>query len=105
WHEDEGCRKSIILNQAIGAANNDYIVFLDGDCIPRKNFIHDHQKLARPHRIVGCSRVLIDQPLTLHALDNELHIHQWSLLELAKVRISGHLNRVLPLIPLMLGPL
>ncbi len=105
WHEDDGFRKSAILNAAIEAARNDYLVFLDGDCIPRKNFIRDHKKLARTRRIVGCSRVLVDQTLTQHAIDNELHLHRWSLSKLAQVRISGHLNRFLPFIPLSLGPL
>lgn len=104
WHEDDGFRKSVILNTAIEAASNDYLVFLDGDCIPRKNFIRDHKKLARTRRIVGCSRVLVDQTLTQHAIDNDLHLHKWSLSKLAQVRISGHLNRLLPFIPLSLGP-
>jgi glycosyltransferase involved in cell wall biosynthesis len=105
WHEDDGFRKSTILNTAIQAANNDYLVFLDGDCIPRPQFIRDHRVLARERRIVGCSRVLVDQTLTQHALDNDLNLYQWSFFKLAQVRLSGHLNRVFPCIPLFLGPL
>jgi glycosyltransferase involved in cell wall biosynthesis len=33
WQEDQGFRKTIILNRAIEAAHGDYLVFLDGDCI------------------------------------------------------------------------
>lgn len=105
WHEDIGFRKSAILNKAITASNNEYLVFLDGDCIPRKNFIAHHRSLARKNRIVGCSRVLLDHTITQHLLDNDLKPHNWSLFELLKLRISGHINRILPFIPLHLGPI
>src|SRR5688572_14083940 len=38
WHEDRGFQKSQILNKAIQAAVSDYLIFTDGDCIPRKDF-------------------------------------------------------------------
>jgi len=34
WHEDDGFRKSVILNKAVLAAAGKYLIFLDGDCIP-----------------------------------------------------------------------
>ena len=33
WQEDQGFRKTKILNQAIEAAKGDYLIFLDGDCL------------------------------------------------------------------------
>lgn len=42
WHEDVGFRKTIILNRAIEAATGDYLIFSDGDCIPRRDFIAVH---------------------------------------------------------------
>ncbi|MCI5075106.1 glycosyltransferase family 2 protein [Oricola sp.] len=42
WHEDDGFRKTIILNRAIEAAEGDYLIFTDGDCIPRKDFVSTH---------------------------------------------------------------
>ncbi len=50
WHEDEGFRKTEILNRAILAARGDYVVFSDGDCIPRDDFLATHARLATP----GC---------------------------------------------------
>ena len=47
WHEDQGFRKSVILNKAIMTTNADYIIFTDQDCIPRKDFIHVHEKNIR----------------------------------------------------------
>lgn len=42
WHEDNGFQKSQILNKAIVASNSDYLIFTDGDCIPRKDFVAVH---------------------------------------------------------------
>lgn len=48
WHEDRGFRKCEILNKAIVAAEGDYLMFSDGDCIPGRDFVAAHQRLARP---------------------------------------------------------
>ena len=42
WLEDNGFQKSQILNKAIIASNSDYLIFTDGDCIPRKDFVATH---------------------------------------------------------------
>ena len=44
WQEDDGFQKSKILNKAILMANSDYLLFTDGDCIPRKDFVALHLK-------------------------------------------------------------
>lgn len=44
WQEDDGFQKSKILNKAILKSNSDYLLFTDGDCIPRKDFIETHLK-------------------------------------------------------------
>ena len=42
WQRDRGFRKCRILNKAIMKAKADYLVFTDGDCIPRKDFLAVH---------------------------------------------------------------
>jgi glycosyltransferase involved in cell wall biosynthesis len=42
WHEDKGWRKNTMLNNAIRAARTDYLVFIDGDCLPSRHFLLDH---------------------------------------------------------------
>ncbi len=42
WQEDLGFRKNRMLNQAIMAAETDYLVFIDGDCVPHRDFLSDH---------------------------------------------------------------
>ena len=44
WHEDNGFQKTRILNKAILASKTDYLIFTDGDCIPRKDFVATHLK-------------------------------------------------------------
>lgn len=46
WHPDNGFQKTVILNKAIQATDCDYLVFTDGDCIPRSDFIEAHKKHA-----------------------------------------------------------
>lgn len=48
WHPDRGYRKCVILNRAIAAADAEYLIFSDGDCIPRHDFVATHVRLARP---------------------------------------------------------
>lgn len=42
WQPDEGFQKCRILNKAILEAKSDYLLFTDGDCIPREDFIAKH---------------------------------------------------------------
>jgi glycosyltransferase involved in cell wall biosynthesis len=49
WQEKDGFRKCEILNKGILAASTGYLLFSDGDCIPRKDFIAVHLK----HRCRG----------------------------------------------------
>lgn len=52
-HEDRGFRKTEILNRAIVAASGDYLMFTDGDCIPRDDLVAAHYDLARPGRYLA----------------------------------------------------
>lgn len=47
WQEDRGFRKTKILNKALQKAQSTYLIFTDGDCIPRADFIETHLKLSR----------------------------------------------------------
>ena len=53
WHEDEGYRRQEILNVAILEARHDYLLFTDGDCIPRGDFLSTHLRLRRPGRFLS----------------------------------------------------
>jgi glycosyltransferase involved in cell wall biosynthesis len=53
WHENRGFRKSVVLNRAIVAASGDYLLFTDGDCIPRRDLVAVHRRLAEPGRFLA----------------------------------------------------
>ncbi|MCW8109953.1 glycosyltransferase family 2 protein [Alteromonas ponticola] len=46
WQPDDGFQKTRILNKALMEAEGDYVVFTDGDCIMRNDFlaVHDHYR-------------------------------------------------------------
>jgi len=48
WQEDDGFQKCRILNKGILHARNEYLVFTDGDCIPRADFLKVHAERAQP---------------------------------------------------------
>ncbi|HEX7050517.1 MAG TPA: glycosyltransferase family 2 protein [Longimicrobiales bacterium] len=53
WQEDRGFRKSEILNRAILAAEREYLIFSDGDTIPRRDLVERHVALAEPGRFLA----------------------------------------------------
>ena len=47
WQKNDGFRKCTILNKAILVTSTDYLLFSDGDCIPRCDFVATHLKHRR----------------------------------------------------------
>ena len=44
---DRGWQKNTILNLALRHCRGDYLIFLDGDTIPRRDFVESHLNNAR----------------------------------------------------------
>lgn len=53
WHPDDGFRKNTILNKAVGESSSPYLIFTDGDCIPREDFVATHLREAEPDRFLS----------------------------------------------------
>lgn len=64
WHEDNGFRKTVILNRAVLAASGDYLVFIDGDCVTHPDFIHEHVRDARPGHYLNGSLIRLRRDLS-----------------------------------------
>jgi len=105
WQEDEGFRAGTARNRAAAAAQGGYLVFLDGDCVPRPDFIAQHRALAERGWMVAGNRILLSEEFTRRVLAESLPIHQWSATEWRAAKTRGDINRMLPFVPLSLGPL
>lgn len=64
WHEDKGFRKTRILNGAVKAAKGDYLVFVDGDCVPDRHFVADHWQNRQTNTILAGRRVNLSPAVT-----------------------------------------
>lgn len=64
WHEDLGWRKDIILNKAVVASSADYLVFIDGDCIPHHKFLEEHWRFKEENFVIGGRRVHLTKEIS-----------------------------------------
>ncbi|MFA6189222.1 MAG: glycosyltransferase [Sulfuricurvum sp.] len=72
---DEGWRKNIAMNNAIKASTKEYLVFIDGDCVPYSTFIQAHAENAK-HGIVLCGKRLeLGPKFSERVKRHELSIH------------------------------
>lgn len=65
WQPDCGFRKCRILNRAIIASRSDYLVFTDGDCIPRADFVSAHLRLRDKGRFLSGGYFKLPLPISL----------------------------------------
>ncbi len=64
YHEDDGFRKNKILNQSVLASETDYLVFIDGDCIPHPEFIKEHYKNRKANTVLCGKRVMLGRNIS-----------------------------------------
>lgn len=105
WQEDRGFRAGAARNRAAAQAQGDYLIFLDGDCVPRPDFIARHRALAERGWMVAGTRALLSEAFTREALARREPIHLWHPLHWRAAHRRGEINRLLPLAALPLGPL
>jgi len=79
WHPDRGFLKTTILNRTVAAAQGDYLVFLDGDCVPHRKFIADHRALAERGCWVQGRRCFVREPFVAEFDPESTSIWQWAL--------------------------
>ena len=105
WQEDRGFRAGRARNLAVKASHGSYLLFLDGDCVPRPSWVGSHRCLAQPGWFVAGNRVLLSKTYTERAENEKLALHAFSKTEWRRMHRDHCVNRVHPLTSLPLGPL
>ena len=107
WHEDRGFRAAAIRNRAAAQAVGDYLIFVDGDCVPFPDFLSRHRALAEPGKTVAGNRVLLSEAYTqaLLASDNPTAPTGWSPLAWLGGWMRGDVNKAMAWLRLPLGGL
>jgi len=100
WQEDQGFRAAMVRNRAVAAAKGDYLVFVDGDCIPLPDFLSRHHALAQANCFVAGNRVLFDEAFTQQVLDRDLPVCSWSFMRWLFARLRTEINRFAPIVRL-----
>lgn len=95
WHPDEGYQKCLILNKGIMASEAEYIVFTDGDCIPRNDFIQTHVEHAREGCFLSGGAIRLPNELS-HLVSKEDIASQraFDLRWLVKRGLPGNMKRL-----------
>lgn len=89
--EDLGFRKNQILNAALRAAEGDFVVFLDGDCVPHAHFLSAYAEVSgkRMAAFFG-RRVMLSPTLTTQVLATQdlRRLSFWGLLGTGSERLK-----------------
>ncbi|OQY01280.1 MAG: glycosyl transferase family 2 [Desulfobacteraceae bacterium 4572_130] len=102
WQKDKGFRAARIRNLAIKKSKAEYLIFLDGDCIPEKHFVEDHIFFAKKGFFFQGKRILIEKQLSKTFTFKDTLLKRKLFLSLLKGNISnGHHIIRLPFIPVM----
>ncbi len=104
WHEDDGFRAAEIRNRAILASHGDYLIFLDGDCVPRPSFVARHRYLAEPKRFVAGNRILLSEAFTDSVTRGDIALDKIGPLGWLTHAWAGDVNQLKPLLHLPIGP-
>jgi glycosyltransferase involved in cell wall biosynthesis len=64
YHENKGFRKCTILNKAVLMSEGDYLIFSDGDIIPRKDFVQVHVNMRNTGRFLSGGTVRLPADLS-----------------------------------------
>lgn len=89
WHPHVGCRQALARNRGALTARGAYLVFLDGDVVPRRHFVRALRSSARPGWFVAGRKLELSAALTGRVVSEREPIHQRSLFGWLRVRADA----------------
>ena len=96
WQDDKGFRAAEARNLAVTKSSGEYLVFLDGDCIPCPDFLKEHMKLAETGWFIAGNRVLMSERCTWEYLSGLTKpVPEWTWLDWFAFRRRGAINNAL----------
>ncbi|MBA2676008.1 glycosyltransferase [Ramlibacter sp.] len=98
WHPDTGFTAARARNLGAAHADADYLVFMDGDCVPTPHFAAMHARLAAPGHFVNGSRVLMSEGLTRRVLGHSPMLQNLRLAQWLRLRAAGDVNKLTHLV-------
>jgi glycosyltransferase involved in cell wall biosynthesis len=103
WQPHREFRAAESRNRAVAASRGDYLLFLDGDCLARPDFLQAHRALAEPGWFVAGNRALLSERFATELLASSEAVAAWSARPLGGwigARLRGDVNRLAPMIKL-----
>lgn len=97
--KDLGFRKTMMLNKSIKASSTDFLIFIDGDCIPAKHFVKEYIRNATAGSMLWGRRVMLGEKFSKKILDsmdvNQIHFRSILFSDSQKIKeaiYSPHIN-------------
>lgn len=94
WHPDVGFTASRARNLGARLAQADYLVFMDGDCVPSSRFVQMHGKLRQRGCFVNGSRVLLSEAFTRRVLAGDVDLAALGTAGWLQARLRGDVNKL-----------
>jgi len=102
-HDDQGFRAGTIRNKAVAQSKGEYLLFIDGDCILRPDFITRHRQLAAIGCFVPGNRVLLSQIFTQKVIERQIPLYAKSFYYFILLWLQKKINRLSGFLYLPLG--
>ena len=100
WHPDIGFTASRVRNRGVSVSRGDYVLLLDGDCVPETDFISRHRSLRERGCFVNGSRVLLSPALTKAVLADKAQVFGRSAWYWVRKRWAGEAGKLTGLLRL-----
>ena len=73
WQEDDGFQKTKILNKAIQATEAEYLIFTDGDCIPRFDLVEKHLAMRKEGCFLSGGYFKLPEAISASISEDDVH--------------------------------